>query len=856
MTAPGDMLLAVLGVQLGYLSADDVLASARELAQPGEKRTLAQFLVERGMLDRARAQVLERLAARACTTAGGDAAQTLELLPAEVRQLAAQSGGRAAVQRVEPRTDVVDEQPHRYFAAPRADAPPRELGRGAFGRVVSMHDTVLGRDVAWKQAYTPTPGSDEALMEQARLLARLDHPAVVPIYELGRDSKGAVYATLRQVTGDTLAEALTRASGLEERLAYLPAVHSIARCVAMAHEVGVTHRRLSCHSVSLGRFGEVYLLGWGPPGEEAGLTPTVHPERSRGVEFRSVGALPSTPLGLNGGSRSLPANALGVSGDVKALGAILHEVVTGLPAPVMGAVQARGAPDDLLGLCRSALGGSLETAEQFANELKAWIDGRRLGSYRYSSWQLLKRYVRQHRLFSLMALAASILVMAGVATATSRVREERDRARLFARRFLDDVALRLRPQPGVEPLLEQVTTAALRHYQRTTDLQSAPREERLRVARAMARLGVVSLSLSRLDEARQSLDFGDLLAQGLADESPGDGQARVVLAQTAVARAGMPGLDAAQSLRWAERGRELADQALALMPDSLEARRAAASARIESALREREPARAQRDFDDAVQLLEVPAKEPTEELARRQALGAALVERASWRARYARPGSAAEAQDVVARLASLRERTPDDLELQLDAARAALLLAEALEAVDAQPSRAHAAAAAGLAREVVSRRPDRVEAAVLLVNATLRAGHARDALTAARGFQARGVKPVEPLVAEAALFAGDFEVARTAASHEKSPQLVLIRALAGAWLERPSDAVIQARAMKTAMASVGWPAARLARALEGVPPGPGRGEAAVRQFAAQWSEVGADAALGEFIGTLEAQLQK
>ncbi|MDP1822751.1 MAG: protein kinase [Archangium sp.] len=854
MTAPGDMLLAVLGVQLGYLSADDVLGSARELAQPGEKRTLAQFLVERGMLDRARAQVLERLAARACTTAGGDAAQTLELLPAEVRQLTAQSGGRADAQPVQPRADVVDEQPHRYFAAPRADAPPRELGRGAFGRVVSMHDTVLGRDVAWKQAYAASPESDAALMEQARLLARLDHPSVVPIYELGRDAKGAVYATLRQVTGDTLAEALTRASGLEERLALLPAVHSIARCVAMAHEVGVTHRRLSCNSISLGRFGEVYLLGWGPP-EPEGLAESAEgaPFIPSGVEGRGRGG-PSTSPGVNGSAA--PNNPLGVSGDVKALGAILHEVVTGLPAPVMGTVQVRGAPDDLLGLCRSALGGSLGTAEQFANELKAYIDGRRLGSYRYSSWQLLKRYVRQHRLFSLMALTASILVLAGVLTAASRVREERDRARLFARRFLDDVALRLRPQPGVEPLLEQVTTAALRHYQRTTDLQSAPREERLRVARAMARLGVVSLSLSRLDEARHSLDFGDVLAQGLADESATDGQARVVLAQTAVARAGMPGLDAAQSLRWAERGRELADQALSLMPDSLEARRAAASARIESALRESEPALAQRDFDEAVQLLELPAKEPTEELARRQALGAALVERTGWRAKDARGEYAAEAQQVVARLASLRERTPDDLELQLDAARAELLLAEALEVADAGKSQAHASNAAALAREVVSRRPDRLEVAVLLVKATLRAGHAKEALAAARGFAARGVKPVEPLVAEAALFAGDFEAARTAAGQEQSPQLVLIRALAGAWLERPSDAVIQARAMKATVVGVGWPAARLARALEGVPPGPGLGEVAVRRFAQQWNEVGVDAALGEFIGTLEAQLQK
>ncbi len=814
MTQPSDMLLAVLGVQLGYLSADDVLAGARELAQPGESRTLAQFLVSRGMLDRARAQVLERLAARACTTAGGDAAQTLELLPSAVRKLAAQSQKPQERDVVEAsRAALVDEQPHRYFSAPRADAPPRELGRGGLGRVVSMHDTVLGRDVAWKQAFVQSPESDEALMAQARLLAQLDHPSVVPIYELGRDSKGAVYATQRQVSGDTLAEALTRARGLEERLMLLSAVHSIARCVAMAHEVGVTHRRLSCRSISLGRFGEVYLLGWGPPEPEA----------------------------------EAPAAR---SADVKALGAILHEVVTGLPAPVMGAVQVRGAPDDLLGLCKSALGGSLASAEQFAHELKAFIDGRRLGSYRYSSWQLLKRSVRQHTLFSVMALSAIILVTVGASTAAARVREQRDRARLFARLFLDDVALRLQPQPGVEPLLEQVTNAALRQYQRTTDLQSAPREERLRVSRAMARLGVVSLSLSRLDEAQQSLDFADVLAQGLADASEADAQARVVLAQTAAARAAMPGSAEASSLVWAERAQRLADQALALEPDSPEARRAAASARLERAMREAEPARAQRDFDDAVQLLELPAKDPSEERARRQALGAALVARASRRAKEGQPSNA---QQVVERVAGLRERAPDDLELQLAAARAAVLWAEALEGSDVAAARTQAGAAAGLAREVVSRRPDRPDAAVLVVRATLLSGRAQEALAAARGFESRGISEVSPLVAEAALFAGDFELARTQVGGE-TPESVLIRALASAWLGRPSDAVIQVRVLKTVMSSVAWPPSRLVLGLEGLPAGAGRGEAAVRRFAVRWREVGGDAALAEFISALEAQL--
>lgn len=810
---PGDLLLAVLGVQLGYLSADDVLASARELAQPGEERSLCEFLVSRGVLDRARAQVLERLATRASSSAGGDAAQTLELLPTAARKLVAQSTGSAPLPPLEQREALVEEQAHRYFAAPRADAPPLELGRGTFGKVLSMHDTVLGRDVAWKQAFASSPESDEALMAQARLLARLDHPSVVPIYELGRDTRGAAYATMRQVPQATLAEALTGASTLDERLRWLPAVHSIARCVTVAHEAGVTHRRLSCKSISLGQFGEVYLLGWGPPDEE-------------------------TP----------PPDAK--AADVKALGAILHEVATGLPAPVMGTVSARGVPDDLLGLCRAALGGRVTSAEQFAHELKAFIDGRRLGSYRYSSWQLFRRYVRQHTLFSLMAVTAGLLLMVGIATATARVREERDRARLFARRFLDDVALRLPPQPGVEPLLEQVTAAALQHYQRTTELQSAPREERLRVARAMARLGVVSLSLLRFEEARQSLDFADGLAQGLADASATEAPARVVLAQTAAARAGLPGLSAEEAQRWATRARTLGEEAIALEPESFEARQAAARAELESALREPQPARAQAQFDEAVRLLELPSSDPTEELARRRALGAALVERET---RRAAEGEPSQAQGVLQRLTELRERAPDDLELQLETARAAMLRADVLEDGDPAQARQLASTAAALAREVATRRPNRAGTASLAVRAMLRAGQAQEALLAARGFQSRGVTEVSPLVAEAAFLSGDFELARTQAQ-TSTPQGVLLRALAAAWLDRASDAVIQARAMKTSMATVGWPAGRLARAVERLPKGTGEGEVAVRRFAARWLEVGGDAALAEFIPALEAQL--
>ena len=805
-----DLLLAVLGVQLGYLSPEDALGAARELAQPGEQRTLSEFLVSRGFLDRARAQVLERLAARASAEGGGDAAQTLELLPSSVRRLAAQSTA-PAVPAAPPRVDLVDEQAHRYFAAPRADQPPAELGRGRFSRVVLMHDTVIGRDVAWREPLEPSAESDAQLVNEARLLAGLDHPAVVPVYEAGRGAKG-VYVAERRVGAQTLAQALTAANGLDERLHLLPALHTVAQCLSKAHDLGVTHRGLSCARISLGRFGEVYVLGWGPPVEER-----ERPEAK--------------------------------AADVRALGAMLHEVVTGLPPPVMGTVRVAGAPEDLLGLCRTSLAGTL-SCEQFVQELKAFIDGRRLGSYRYSSWQLLKRYVQRHRLFTAMAVTAFLLVALGAGVVTSRVREERDRARQLARLFLDDVALRLRAQPGVEPLLERVTAAALQHYERTTELRSAPREERLRVARAMARLGTVSLSLGRLEEAHKSFDLATTLAATLPE---GDAEAELVRAEIAVARVEAPGATVEEIAREATVAVARADEALHREAGSFEARRLGAVARLALARQTVDDTAARTLFDEGIARLEPTAKDPADEVLRRETLGRALTERAD------RVGSTtAELEALVERLALLRERAMDDVELQVSAARVSLLLAEALEGHDVPRQHAQAEIARQLALEASGRRPDKPELASLVVRAELLAGRFADALVSARGFEARGIKEVAPLTAEAALFTFDFELARSLAAREPSaqlPRMVLVRALASAWLERPSDAVIQARALKVGFGHGPWPQARLALVLEARAPGAGAGEAEVRAFATTWRDQGGDAAIAALIAALEARLR-
>jgi hypothetical protein len=185
------------------------------------------------------------------------------------------------------------------------------------------------------------------------------------------------------------------------------------------------------------------------------------------------------------------------------------------------------------------------------------------------------------------------------------------------------------------------------------------------------------------------------------------------------------------------------------------------------------------------------------------------------------------------------------------------LLAESLEGGDVERQHARAALAVQWAREASARRPDKVEFAVLVVRAELLAGRPVDALASARGFEARGFVEVAPLTSEAAFFAGQFEQARMLAARPEQaqlPRVMLVRALASAWLDRPSDAVIQLRALKGAFGEGVWPASRLASALEARPQGAGHGEATVRAFGERWKSAGGAVALSEFIAALETSL--
>jgi serine/threonine-protein kinase len=220
------------------------------------------------------------------------------------------------------------------------------LGRGGMGEVRLCRDARIGREVAMKviaQAGRSLGDARARFLREARLQGQLEHPSVVPVYELGADPDGAAWFTMRRVHGHTLLAILEAlAAGDEEagrrytRHRLLSAFSNVCLAVDFAHSRGVLHRDLKPGNVMLGDYGEVYVLDWGlakmvgHAGE--GASPV---ERADGdapapavdsIDGRTVqGAILGTPGYM---APEQIGGAVDRRADVYALGAILFELLS------------------------------------------------------------------------------------------------------------------------------------------------------------------------------------------------------------------------------------------------------------------------------------------------------------------------------------------------------------------------------------------------------------------------------------------------------------------------------------------------------------------------------------------------
>lgn len=326
------------------------------------------------------------------------------------------------------------------------------LGRGGMGEVLLHWDERLGREVALKVANNPE--GEAALVREARLTARLDHPGIVPVHGAGRLPDGRAYYTMPVLPGRSLAQ------NQGDRAGRIRHLLDACRAVAHAHAHGVLHRDLKPENLLIGTLGETLVADWGlatvlrdgrtQPDGCCGTAPYASPEQQRG-------------------------EALTPASDVFSLGRMLQDLAEDEAELLAVAERATWAdPTQRYG----------ETTA-LADELLAWFEGRRVQAYDYSPQQLLRRTVVAWRVPLGIAAVALAAIVVAVTVSGQQVVDERNRAVQAEAQSRGSLA---------SALVSQALAAAERNERASAELLAA---EALTLKESPAARGVLARFLGR-----------------------------------------------------------------------------------------------------------------------------------------------------------------------------------------------------------------------------------------------------------------------------------------------------------------------------------------------------------------------
>lgn len=380
-----------------------------------------------------------------------------------------------------------------------------ELGRGGMGRVVAYHDRALGRVVARKMLLDPASGDAAALVSEAQICAQLEHPAIVPVYDIGANELGEPHYTMRVIRGRPLREVLAPA-GDEPRLGLyqlLGVLRQVCLTVDYAHSRGVVHRDLKPDNIIVGEFGEVYVADWGiahiagdARAAAAGSPGYMAPEQAEGA--------PIDP-----------------QMDVYSIGTILDDMLgatCGTPPPELRALaRACQARDP---------GARPSGARAVADALDAFLDGAR------------QREERERAAATLVAQAgAAAAEHARLVRESARFRDEAD-ARLAALRTHDPIELK-RPSWDAQQRAREAALEAARAMARAETLYAQALGQ---VAdHPAARAGIVDLYLRRVEDAERRGDDEERARYLDLARAQDDGRRRIDLADEAELSVDAPG---------------------------------------------------------------------------------------------------------------------------------------------------------------------------------------------------------------------------------------------------------------------------------------------------------------------------